>query len=96
MSKEIIHCHELHIVFEEDEDHVVYWNVERDDVIKQVKEFDTAHLKTHGAPLAAALFRGTCLRANALKFIFYLHVETSMSADNKMLPFESLGLFAER
>ena len=53
MSKEIIHRHELHIVFEEDEDHMVYWTVEPDEVIQQVEEFDTAHLTAQGAPLAA-------------------------------------------
>ena len=53
MSKQILHRHELHIMFEEDEDHVVYWTVEPDEIIKQVEDFDTAHLTAQGAPLAA-------------------------------------------
>ena len=53
MSKEILHRHELHIVFEEDEDCVVHWTVEPDEIIKQVEEVDIAHLTARGAPLAA-------------------------------------------
>lgn len=53
MSKSIIHRHELRVIFEEDENNVVYWTVEPDETIKQVEEFDTAHLTARGAPLAA-------------------------------------------
>jgi hypothetical protein len=44
--------HELHVVFEQDENSVVSWRVEVDEVIEQVEHLSYEELTAAGAPLA--------------------------------------------
>lgn len=54
MSNEnTIHKHELHVVFEEDENAVITWSIEADEPIKQTLDLSCEELTEGGAPLAA-------------------------------------------
>jgi len=54
MSNEnTIHKHELHVVFEEDENAVITWNVAADERVEQTLNESCEELTEAGAPLAA-------------------------------------------
>jgi hypothetical protein len=54
MSDEnILHRHELRVVFEEEENSVITWTVEADPAIEDTRSMSCEHLTEAGAPLAA-------------------------------------------
>lgn len=48
-----VHRHELHVVFEEDENCVISWRVETDEIVGATSEMSCEEMTEAGAPLAA-------------------------------------------